>query len=736
MKSSLGYIVIGIFVVILAISCFMKQPVSLYEGLDNNALFGEADTRQTNYLKTQDKYWDNRKFPQTAPGLTNDVKFKKLDSERKKLEDTNPSAHVAVSDIGKKIEKCKIINKTFNCAEVTEESGCGYCWESNKIMYGEANGPIADVCGKNWVKPGPEAAFQCQKIKEQAICKEMKDCGDTGGEKSICGWCPTKAKGMVKKNLPGGGFGTKYDDDKCNWKEELIAAGDTRFVEKKDLTTKLPSQFGSSRKWHDSDGKTYDCEKYAQGSNCKSWGNGYAFQNLTGNKACVACGGGTTGFDFKGDLLYGAEQCKKFEEKFPCLTANWKTGPHSQNCLDSLWNRSGCNGNLNERVYDQEDYNWWNSHSYILTGDNMKQYPNYANNEKDYKKSDQYTQKCYGKPVDPCETRFNPRPPQCSTKIFKQQGCTENGKYYPDNKNNWLSSDTQWEKGISDSSYWSNNTLSNKVREIRDAFSRGSQNPKSNFSELIDKSEQCYGTKPDIPWTKPCWQDFIEMMTVTDYIIIKEGALNFSGNSGGGFKSLLPITNTNKTWKSGMAWKPGYNLTKEMYEKEYFPFWLFVKTNKEVWNGKWLEFKQGCLDVPGTKLGGDPTNASWKGWNVWGNNAPEGQGDCDSDRDCAGNLKCAQNPSNLPGVKSNGLLGGGRDFCYDYKKYGLPNSGDYLLFMEGSPFVNAIPSKSTIVSANNSGRYFKAGSNYILTKQSYLQEDFPYWKLIRISKSN
>jgi hypothetical protein len=56
--------------------------------------------------------------------------------------------------------------------------------------------------------------------------------------------------------------------------------------------------------------------------------------------------------------------------------------------------------------------------------------------------------------------------------------------------------------------------------------------------------------------------------------------------------------------------------------------------------------------------------------------------------------------------------------------------------MEGSPFVKAIPSKSTIGAANNNGRYFKAGSNFILTKQSYLQEDFPYWKLIRISKSN
>ena len=35
----------------------------------------------------------------------------------------------------------------------------------------------------------------------------------------------------------------------------------------------------------------------------KSWGNGYTYQNLTGNKACVACGGGTTDFPFKGDLL-------------------------------------------------------------------------------------------------------------------------------------------------------------------------------------------------------------------------------------------------------------------------------------------------------------------------------------------------------------------------------------------------------------------------------------------------
>ena len=735
MKSNLGYIVIGIFVVILAIRCFMKK--SVYEGVDNTLMFGQADERQKNYLDTQDKYWSNRRFPQTAPGLSGDVKFKKLDAERKKLEDTNPSAHVATSDIGKKIEKCRIINKTFDCDQITAESGCGYCWESNKILYGDNNGPIADVCGKNWAKPGPEAAKQCQKMKEQAICNTMKDCGDTGGEKSICGWCPTKAKGMVKKNLPDGGFGTKYDDDKCNWKEEILAAGDSRFVEKQDKKTKLPSQFGGgSHRWHDRDGTYWSCDTYSRNNNCRNYGSGYAYQGMTANNACVTCGGGEMGFPFKGDLLYGPEQCKKFEEKFPCLTPTWKTGPHSQACLDSLWERSGCSGNLNDRVSDQADYKWWNSNSYILAGENMKQYPTYANTGSDYTKSDQYTQKCYGRPVDACESRFNPRPTKCATRIFKQQGCTSDGKFYVENPKNWLSTNNAWNKGTTDSSYWSNSMLATQTRAMRNKVNSYSQNPKANFDSLIDYQEFCYGTKPNIPWDKPCWTDFVQMMTVTEYIKFENGALNFSGNSGGGFKAILPITNVEKSWKSGMAWKPGYILTKEMYEMEYFPFWQFVKTNKSVWNSRWADFKKACLGVPGTKLGGDKVNARWLGWNDWLRNEPEGQGDCDRDSDCAGNLKCAQNPYSLPGVNANGLFGGGRDFCYDPTKYGLPSDGDYLLFMKDSPFEIAMPSKSSITEANSSGRFYKAGDNLVVTKAAYMSENFPYWKLIRIAKSN
>ena len=47
-----------------------------------------------------------------------------------------------------------------------------------------------------------------------------------------------------------------------------------------------------------------------------------------------------------------------------------------------------------------------------------------------------------------------------------------------------------------------------------------------------------------------------------------------------------------------------------------------------------------------------------------------------------------------------------------------------------------MPAKSSISAANSSGRFFKAGNNYIVTKQAYMNEDFPYWKLIRVAKSN
>lgn len=45
--------------------------------------------------------------------------------------------------------------------------------------------------------------------------------------------------------------------------------------------------------WYDIDGPTYDCAWYSQGSNCASYGDGYANNGVTANMACCVCDGGT-----------------------------------------------------------------------------------------------------------------------------------------------------------------------------------------------------------------------------------------------------------------------------------------------------------------------------------------------------------------------------------------------------------------------------------------------------------
>ena len=188
-----------------------KNDVAYLNALNYSQLESEKK-----YLKTQDKYFDNRLFPQVVKGGTDDIKFLKLNKEKTVLQEDVPSSKVKISDISDKIERCRIIDRTKNCANVTE-SGCGYCWETDKIIYGDANGPKTDVCTKKgWIPPGPQTAYYCQKKKDQELCNTMKDCGDATGERSICAWCPKTATGMPKKTSPDGkGWVPKYSDNVC-----------------------------------------------------------------------------------------------------------------------------------------------------------------------------------------------------------------------------------------------------------------------------------------------------------------------------------------------------------------------------------------------------------------------------------------------------------------------------------------------------------------------------------------
>ena len=62
---------------------------------------------------------------------------------------------------------------------------------------------------------------------------------------------PLTNKGVPKMKAPNGrGWVAKYSEDKCDWKSKMKdILGDTAEYKKcTDLKTKLPSQFGASRK--------------------------------------------------------------------------------------------------------------------------------------------------------------------------------------------------------------------------------------------------------------------------------------------------------------------------------------------------------------------------------------------------------------------------------------------------------------------------------------------------------
>lgn len=659
----LGLMAIAVILVLISIS------INNVEGFD----YESRKDDQRKFLKDNDKYWDSRLFPQLIKGVDKESKFVKLSKDKTKLNKISPTAKTVTREIGEKIENCKLINLTGDCGEI-DANDCGYCWDTDKIIYGNKEGPIADVCSKeNWIAPGPKTGYYCQKKKEQELCKKMTDCGDATGEKAICGWCPLTAKGMPKK-LVNGGWVPKYpEDDKCDWKSNL------------DPNDKVT---------------------------------------------------------FNGDLI-DPKDCERFKQMFPCVGPNMLTGPHTDDCLQSLWKKSGCSGTLRSRVSDQNDYKNWNSNSYGAAKNNMREsIRKVAQSGTDYTKVEPAYKKCYGTDVDPCENRFKPRPQVCAQKIYDSAGCLQDGELNPKNTLSWPNAyvGTEWKKGQEGD--WSVNTFKSKIYSYKRQMETNLRNPKKDFDNTIYTNKLCNGNMPTIPWDKPCWRDFnIIMNTIPGvYTDSTTGNLSFKG-ANSSFKSLLQVK-TRGWWNNDHAWAPNNEITKATYDKKYFPFWNFVKLGKEYWNKNWDLFKSEMLKVPSVKRSSLPTNSKWHSWtNNWWLKRPKGHGDCDSDRDCGPGLKCWENPRRIPGVVDTGAItpnswGAGRDFCYDPKDVALGGSGDALSFMEGSPFDNVIQTSNSTSIASSKGYFFVAGGTKFLTKQAFLNEDFPYWLFLRVAKVN
>ena len=763
----LGLIIIGV-IVLIVYNLYYKK-INIKDVKEEFSMVQSTDLEKK-YLKKQDKYWDNRLFPQVVKGGNDDIKFLKFDREKTNLKDDKPTPKLLSPEITKKIERCKVIDKTNECSNIGAYE-CGYCWETDKIIYGDAKGPIADVCSKKgvgWVPPGPRTNYYCQKKKDRALCGQMKDCGDSTGKKSICAWCPTKGKGVPKKLGPEGGWVAKYPEDICNWKEKLLGEYGTC----KDTKTKLPSKL-PDRAWHDRDGAYYSCPKYGQawGSGktlCDAWKNNYRYQGLGGLEACCVCGGGTKGIDFK-DNLIDPKDCKRFGQLFPCVGPNMFTGPHTDACLQNLWGKSGCSGNVKNRVTDRQDYIAWNGGagsscantsaatcaptngmSYGNVGTNMKSFASTARSSTNYDKSNAASKKCFGTAVDPCLSRFlrEGRPLDCSRKLYAQSGCTIKGELNPEKQKSWPNfyiSNT-----IKNSTLYSSvaSYLSTLTNERRSA-NLGNIQPKNNFDNAITKNMMCYGTKPTIPWTKPCWRDFLIIMTTIPGIQLSSttARLSFKG-AASQFKSLLPITNSaSGGWKAKMAWAPNYEVSSSNYQQQYFPFWNFIKTGKGYWNSNWSEFKRLMLLVPSVKTGQALTKSTrWYGWyegrggHPGRGRAQAGEGDCDRDSDCGPGLKCGHNKYSIAGIRNTGYpsggFGGGRDFCYDPNATNFGASGDFLKFTGGSPFDTLIGTSTSLNTANSRGEFYKVGKDRYLSKQAFTHESFPYWHFIRTAEKN
>lgn len=678
----MNYIFLAIIITAVILIIYLNF-YKIKEGLEFN--------EQQKYLKKQDNYYDHRKFPQVVKGSDAESKFVKLTTNKEKLEKSKPAKQVEQSELSKKIEKCKLVNRTKDCSYLTENDSCGYCWDTDKILYGDKNGPKEDVCSKKgWVAPGPQSSYFCTKMKEQAICRDVKDCGDTVGEKSICGWCPLTGKGIVKKKV-GNGWVPKYaDDGKCDWRKDM-EKNSTKATSKflgwfpSKLRIGVPLDAGEG----DCDTDA-DCGKTPAGVQMKCGHDGRNMKNIVdskGNPLKPNQGWKDYCYDpsdpkpvFEG-VLIEAKDCEKFKQMFPCVGRNMFTGPHSNECLESLWNKSGCSGNLFSRVTDNVDFNNWSKVSYIDVQNNMNTIKIYAKNDKNYNIANNKHMQCFGTPVNPCQARFKPRPMECNKKIYNSIGCSLKGKLNPEKESTWPDGYVaNWWKSVQKFySQWYYKSNLRKYKREADYYKR---NPKANYDKAIETNMLCYGSVPDIPYEKPCWKDFTNMMTATEYIKMEpDGSLNFDSNSGGGFKRLLPLTNRASGWnkEQNISWssnkKSSYILTRETYVKKYFPFWNFVELNKSIWNTRWNHFKHLMLK--------------------------------------------ARNISD----KTSKIVNA---------QYMLKDS----ILIKNTAFFDIVPSTASLSRANREGHLYRTSEGYFLNKKMFMHQNFPYWSFIRTAKIN
>lgn len=463
------------------------------------------------------------------------------------------------------MEKCSLLK---DCNQSDDYPKCGYCFSLNKFMYGNKEGPIVsgqtnkhNICPalengeSGWIPPpdsGGKTKEECLRLNSQKLCRDAgSTCSapDGYGAARLCGWCPKTQKFMVKE-LVNNKYLPKYRDK---------------------------SKFGSNADV---------CE----------WKGLEDDGTITNNNYIISSN----------------KECAEFQKKYPCVTKNATTGPHTDACYRKLWKKTKCTGDpisrspkmsaIHQKHYGKPKWDtlgWPESLNVMnLIYDKIK--------DDDYDQAVDLNKTCFNgnPPIDPCEEKFKPRPQACSKRIYNEQKCKSGGYLYPDNVKKYHQEETLEDKWNDNSDGWRNWKNSEYKKEIRkhNLQARGVGNGQ-HYSYRRRSSQYCGLPIPKPPNPKPCWTDMKRMLSVMPKTIIKDKYVIFSsgspvldllkGSFGTKYPTFIETTTSKVRAESRNAFeKKGakYYFHQKTLSLKDFPYWDIIKVCKDYWNSNWDKF--------------------------------------------------------------------------------------------------------------------------------------------------
>jgi hypothetical protein len=263
-------LILGLLVLIILIGQIYKIINDKY----STEKFVNYKNNQIEYWKRTIRYYNSlgdKALQDTIEEMEKDGttdNFVRLDSNNILVEsfvegNTNGSDTVR-RDTANDVETCRSLTK---CDQLESYPNCGYCGTSGKFDYdGNGSDIKPSICldskviasyvdgytnsgthapnkqrGNQWAK----SVHDCKKIKRQAICDNIKTCGDmtSGSEsKNLCGWCPTDSRAKVKTSdnqVMYDGVGTDASSEIASDKCPDMGKAAPRDVDNIPLLTKL-----------------------------------------------------------------------------------------------------------------------------------------------------------------------------------------------------------------------------------------------------------------------------------------------------------------------------------------------------------------------------------------------------------------------------------------------------------------------------------------------------------------